>query len=93
MKQTRLYNYYTIFEIAIMLGISVKSTRNKISKLGIKKHKTDSNRVALYTDEQVEILRGSKRVLNQLSYDHLVNEKNQAPVIITYYIYESKMNT
>lgn len=93
MKQTRLYNYYTIFEIAIMLGISVKSTRNKISKLGIKKHKTDSNRVALYTDEQVEILRGSKRVLNKLSYDHLVNEKNQAPVIITYYIYESKMNT
>jgi hypothetical protein len=91
MKQSRLYTYYTIFEIAIMLGISIKSARNKISKLGIKKHKTNSSRVALYTDEQVEILRGERK-LNQLSYDHLVSERNKAPVIITYYIYESKMN-
>ena len=91
MKQVRTYKYYTILDISIMLGINQKSTRNKISRLGLKKYKTNKNRLALYTDEQVELLRGSKK-LNDLSYEHLINERNQAPVVITYYIYESKMN-
>lgn len=91
MKETKTHTYYTVFEISIMLGISVKSTRNKISKLGIKKHKTDKQRTALYTSEQLELIRGDK-LLNSLSYEHLINERHQAPVVITYYIYESKMN-
>jgi hypothetical protein len=92
MKQTKIYTYYTILEISIMLGINQKSTRNRLSKLGIKKHKTNKKRLGLYTNEQVELLRGSKK-LNDLSYEHLINERNQIPVVITYYIYESKMNT
>ncbi len=91
MKQTSEFKYYTIFDISIMLGINEKSTRNKLSMLGIKKYKTNKSRLALYTDEQVELLRGSKK-LNDLSYEHLINERHKAPVIITYYIYESKMN-
>jgi len=92
MKQTKIYTYYTILEISIMLGINQKSTRNRLSRLGIKKYKTNKKRLGLYTNEQVELLRGSKK-LNDLSYEHLINERNQAPVVITYYIYESKMNT
>lgn len=91
MKQTITHKYYTILEMSIMLGINQKSTRNKLSRLGIKKHKTNKNRLGLYTDEQLELLRGSKD-LNDLSYEHLINERHQAPVVITYYIYESKMN-
>ena len=91
MNQKKEFKYYTILEISIMLGISQKSTRNKISMLGIKKYKTNKSRLGLYTDEQVELLRGSKK-LNDLSYEHLINERHKAPVIITYYIYESKMN-
>jgi len=92
MKQIKTYKYYTILDISIMLGISQKSTRNKLSRLGIKKYKTNKNRLGLYTDEQVEVLRGD-RELNPLSYEYLVHERNQIPVVITYYIYESKMNT
>jgi len=91
MRQARAYKYYTLLELSTMLGISQKSTRNKLSKLGIKKHKTYKEGLALYTDEQLEMLRGDKP-LNALSYEHLIHERNQAPVVITYYIYESKMN-
>ena len=76
MKQVRTYKYYSILDISIMLGITQKSTRNKISRLGLKKYKTNKNRLALYTDEQVELLRGSKK-LNDLSYEHLINERNR----------------
>lgn len=90
MKEPRVYKYYTVLELSVMLGISIKSTRNKLSRLGITKYKSQ-NRMGLYTDGQLEILRGDK-VLNPLSYEHLINVRNQAPVVITYYIYESKMN-
>lgn len=91
MKNTiTLSKYYTIFEISIMLGVSVKSVRNKISKLKLTKCKT-KNRRALYSEEQIEELRGNKE-LNALDYSYLINERNCAPVTITYYIYESKIN-
>jgi len=92
MKETSELKYYTIFELSIMLGINEKSVRNKVSKLGLRKYKTTGEKgIAVYTENQLELLRGKKR-LNDLSYTHLINERHQAPVVITYYIYESKMN-
>ena len=92
MKGITEVKYYTIFELSIMLGINEKSVRNKVSKLGLKKYRTIGKKgVAVYTEDQLEVIRGDKK-LNELSYFHLVNERNQAPVVITYYIYESKMN-
>ncbi len=92
MKGVSEIKYYTVLELSIMLGINEKSVRNKVSKLGLKKYRTTGKKgIAVYTEEQLELLRGNKK-LNDLSYHHLINERNQAPVVITYYIYESKMN-
>jgi hypothetical protein len=79
--------YYTIEEISIKLGIKNKSTINKISKLGLRKHRTVGPKGnALYTQEQFNAITGNK-VLTDLLHNY-----NVEPVIITYYIYESKMN-
>lgn len=92
MKGITELKYYTVLELSIMLGINEKSVRNKVSKLGLIKYKTTGNKgVAVYTEDQLEMLRG-KKTLNNLSYHHLITERHQAPVVITYYIYESKMN-
>jgi len=92
MKGITELKYYTIFELSIMLGITEKSVRNKISKLGLLKYRTNGKKgIAIYTEDQLELIRGKKR-LNDLSYVHLVNERHNVPIVITYYIYESKMN-
>ena len=92
MKGITELKHYSILELSIMLGINEKSVRNKVSKLGLKKYKTTGERgLAVYTEDQLELLRG-KKTLNNLSYHHLINERHQTPVVITYYIYESKMN-
>ena len=90
MKGETKSKFYTIFEISIMLGVSEKSARNKISKLKLLKYKS-KDRIALYSEEQIEILRGD-RELNDLDYSFLLDERKSAPVVIIYYIYESKMN-
>ena len=62
MKEIRKVKYYTIFEISILLGISQKSVRNKMSKLKLKKHKTTGERgIAVYTEEQLELISGNKK--------------------------------
>ena len=92
MKVAKEIKYYNISEMAFMLGISESSTRNKISTLGLKKFKTiGETGNALYTNEQLEKLRGDKQ-LHELTYEHLMHERHNAPIVITYYIYESKMN-
>jgi hypothetical protein len=79
--------YYTIEEISIKLGISDKSTINKISKLGLRKHRTIGPRGnALYTKEQFDVICGNRQIPD------LLHNYNEEPIIITYYIYESKMN-
>jgi hypothetical protein len=92
MKVAKEIKYYNISEMAFMLGISEVSTRNKISMLGLRKFKTiGGTGNALYTNEQLEKLRGDKQ-LHELTYEHLMHERHNAPIVITYYIYESKMN-
>ena len=92
MKLPKEVKYYTIAEIAFMLGISEKSAKNKISTLGLKKFKTIGDTgSALYTNEQLQKLRGDKQ-LHELTYEHLMHERHNAPIVINYYIYESKMN-
>jgi hypothetical protein len=79
--------YYSVEEISIKLGTSDKSTLNKISKLGLRKHRTIGPRGnALYTKEQFDVICGN------ISIPDLLHNYNEEPVIITYYIYESKMN-
>ncbi len=81
--------YYTVEEISIKLGTSNKSTLNKISKLGLRKHRTIGPKGnALYTKEQFDVICGGNRKLPDLLHNY-----NKEPIIITYYIYESKMNT
>jgi len=94
MKRTLIVKYYSISEMSILLGISEKSIRNKITKLELKKTKS-VNRFALYTNKDLEILRGDRRLNNlkrEQTYEQLVYERSQRPIVITYYIYESKMN-
>jgi hypothetical protein len=80
--------YYSVEEMSIKLGISNKSILNKISKLGLRKHRTIGPRGnALYTKEQFDVICGGDRKLPDLLYNY-----NEEPIIITYYIYESKMN-
>jgi hypothetical protein len=96
MRGIKEIKYYNITEMAFMLGISEKSVRNKISNLRLKKDTTSGPRGhALYTYEQLELLRSDKRLKSferDFSYEKLVYQHHQTPVVITYYIYESKMN-
>lgn len=92
MKVAKEIKYYTISEMSFMLGVSEASVRNKISMLGLRKFKTIGDKgSALYTNEQLEKLRGDKQ-LHELTYEHLMHERHNAPIVITYHIYESKMN-
>jgi len=92
MKVAKEIKYYNISEMSFMLGVSEASVRNKISILGLRKFKTIGDTgSALYTNEQLEKLRGDKQ-LHELTYQHLIHERHNAPIVITYYIYESKMN-
>ena len=92
MKPTKNCSLYDIDEIADMLEIKKISVRSLLSRSNIKKHKTTGRKIALYTEDQVNVLRNKKR-LSDISYETLL-EKNYKvkPIIITYYIYESKMN-
>lgn len=96
MKGINEVRYYNIPEMAFMLGVSEKSVRNKISRLKLKKHVTTGPRGnALFTYDQLEQLRGDKRLKSfqrDFSYEQLLYQRHQTPVVITYYIYESKMN-
>ena len=79
--------YYSVEKISIKLGISDKSTRNKISKLGLRKHRTIGPKGnSLYTKEQFDVICGNRKIPD------LLHNYNKEPIIITYYIYESKMN-
>jgi hypothetical protein len=91
MKPIKNCSLYNVDEIADMLEIKRISVISLLSKSKIKKHKT-IGRTALYTEDQVNIIR-NKRRLSDISYETLL-EKNYKvkPIIITYYIYESKMN-
>lgn len=96
MKVVKEVNYYTIYEMSNMLGISEKSVRNKLTNLGIKKTKTDGPKGnSLYTYEDLEALRGDRRFFSlqrEKTYDQILYERNRLPIVITYHIYESKMN-
>jgi predicted transcriptional regulator len=70
---------YNIEEIASALKISVKSARNKISKAGLKKTKTENGR-ALY------------QKLDLQYFEDEIVRYFAVRTIETYYIYESKMN-
>lgn len=85
-------DYYDACDLSLMLGVSKKSIRNKLSKAGLKKEKTDGAGIGLYSKEQVNKLRKLKE-MPDLSYEELIEKNyNVQPIIITYYIYESKMN-
>ncbi len=77
-------NYYTAKEIGILLGITDKSVRNKLSKLGLQKVKTDGFGKALYSNEQIK----------QLNYKPNDIKNKYYPIYTEtiYHIYESKMN-
>lgn len=96
MKELKEVRYYNIHEMAFMLGISEKSVRNKMSRLKMKRYRTDGPEgIGLYTYKQLEDLRGDRRLVNlkrDFSYEQLLYERQQTPVVITYHIYESKMN-
>ena len=96
MKGIKEIRYYSIPEIAFMLSMSEKSVRNKICNLKMKRDRTDGPKgIGLYTYEQLELLRGDKRLRSfqrDFSYEKLVYQRHQTPIVITYYIYESKMN-
>lgn len=96
MKGKKEVRYYNIPEMAFMLGVSEKSVRNKITKLRLIRETTDGSRGnALYTSEQLEKLRGDRRLRSfqrDFSYEQLLHKRHQTPVVITYHIYESKMN-
>ena len=96
MQELKEVRYYNIHEMAFMLGISEKSVRNKMSRLKMKRYRTDGPEgIGLYTYKQLEDLRGDRRLVNlkrDFSYEQLLYERNNAPIVVTYYIYESKMN-
>ena len=96
MKGIKEIRYYSIPQMAFMLSISEKSVRNKISKLRIKRDRNDGPKgIGLYTYEQLELLRGDRRLKSlerDFSYEKLLYQRHQTPVVITYHIYESKIN-
>ena len=68
-----------IEDIAKELNISVKSVRNKLSKAGLKKAKTDKGN-SLYLHSDLLLLKTDQ------------NKYYPIKTTVTYHIYESKMN-
>lgn len=84
--------YYTIEEISIFLGITIKSTRNRLSKLKLKKCKTQGPRGhVLYSEEQLKII-SDNNVIYSKSLEQLITKTTKIKVEVVYYIYESKLN-
>lgn len=96
MKGIKEIRYYSIPQMAFMLSMSEKSVINKISKLKMRRDRNDGPKgIGLYTYEQLELLRGDKRLKSferDFSYEQFLYQRLQTPIVITYYIYESKMN-
>lgn len=68
---------YSIEELSEILGLSIKTVRNKISSRGLRKVKS-LNRLSLYSKSHLEALQARKQ-------RPLIKDG--------YYIYQSKMNT
>ena len=84
---------YTKNEMAVMLGVSEKSVSNKIGNLRLRRYKSfGPNGIALYSEEQFVEIRGNKKE-HEVIYNYTPIDYSVIPVIITYHIYESKMNT
>lgn len=82
---------YSLKEIATMFDLSEQSISNKLNKLKIKRLKISKKGYALYSMNSVNLLRNSYNMVDILYEDIKKNYKTN-PIIITYYIYESKMN-
>ena len=83
---------YTINEMTIMLGVSEKSVRNRICNLRLTRYKSfGPNGIAVYSEEQLAQIRGNKKE-HELVRKYIPIDYSIHPIIINYYIYESKMN-
>ena len=79
--------YYTAKEMGVILGISYKTVLNKLSKLGLDKHKTMGTlRHGLYSHSQLLKLSWKK------DPEELTHKYYPIYTESVYYIYESKMN-
>ena len=83
--------FYTVVEIAEMFNITKEAARSKLTNSKIKKVKTDGGGFGLYSSFQVDKLRERKGMV-ELFYEKAIEKSRAKPTIITYYIYESKMN-
>lgn len=82
---------YTVKEIAVMFNTNETGARNRLFNAKVKKFKTNGSRIALYTAESVNKIREKYSIVD-IFHEKVINNYKTTPVIITYYIYESKMN-
>jgi hypothetical protein len=91
MVKTKKQVLYTVKEIKEMFSTTEQVVRNRLCDNKIKKFKTNGSKIALYTDKDVNKLR-IKYGMVDLHHEKVINNYKNTPIIITYYIYESKMN-
>jgi len=82
----------TLGDISDKTGISKKVLLRIIRKLKIPRQRTPGMKGYTFTDDQFKVICSDDYVFEKI-YNYRLRDYNRPPVVITYYIYESKMNT
>jgi len=81
----------TLGDISDKTGISKKVLLRIIRKLKIPRQRTPGMKGYTFTDDQFKVICSDDYVFEKI-YNYRLRDYNRPPVVITYHIYESKMN-
>ena len=82
---------YTIKKMSEETGISKKSLLCAIKRLGIPRKRAVGINGYIFTNSQFKIICDDDYVFEKM-HNYKLSDYSMPPVVITYYIYESKMN-
>lgn len=82
----------TLGDISDKTGISKKVLLRIIRKLKIPRQRTPGMKGYTFTDDQFKVICSDDYVFEKI-YNYRLRDYDRPPVVITYHIYESKMNT
>lgn len=92
MKQTKkVENRFTVAQMSERTGISKKSILCAVKRIGLPMEKSYGIRGYSFTEKQFQVVCNDDYIFEKM-HNYKIRDYHVPPVIITYHIYESKMN-
>jgi predicted DNA-binding transcriptional regulator AlpA len=92
MKSKRIDDaHFTVEQMSEQTGISKKSLLCAIKRLRIPRKKAVGTNAYTFTNSEFKIICDDDYVFEKM-HNYRLSDYSMPPVVITYYIYESKMN-